>query len=309
MKVIPSFFISYIVFASLLVLSCNQKTDLSYLESGGEQFNETITSPKDTVYFGFITRYNPRVMYEEYQPIMDYLSAKTPYHFELRLGKTYQDAVEHLKDGRVQISSFGAVTYVEASSVFDAIPILKPLNEEGSAYYRSLIIVKEDSDIQDISDLSGRSFAFASRLSTSGNIIPRGILNNESICLNKMSKFANLKHHDTVVKEVLSGNYDAGAVKDIIGMRNLEKGIKIIFASDPIPSVPIVVKSNLSKNLLSTIKDAFLSLEFSDSTGKANVQDWSSEFKYGFVEASPADYATIKKMMGAKSETCASFCH
>jgi len=44
---------------------------------------------KNTVYFGIIPRDNPRIMYEKYQPLLDYLSTKTPYAFELVLKKSY----------------------------------------------------------------------------------------------------------------------------------------------------------------------------------------------------------------------------
>jgi len=36
-------------------------------------------SGKERYYFGFCPKYNPRIMYQLYQPFIDYLSPNTPY--------------------------------------------------------------------------------------------------------------------------------------------------------------------------------------------------------------------------------------
>lgn len=44
---------------------------------------------KAIIHFGIIPRYNPMIMYQNYQPIMDYLTQTTPYRFELKLASSY----------------------------------------------------------------------------------------------------------------------------------------------------------------------------------------------------------------------------
>lgn len=79
---------------------------------------------------------------------MDYLSRETPYHFELKLGKTYEDAVNFLETGQMQMASLGAVTYLEAHARFNAVPILRSLNEDGQPFYRSLLVMRAESPVQ-----------------------------------------------------------------------------------------------------------------------------------------------------------------
>ena len=264
---------------------------------------------KPIVYFGFITRYNPRIMYEEYQPIMDYLSSETPYRFEIKLGKTYQDAVQFLQDSIVQIASFGAVTYVEAYHGFGAVPILKPLNEAGKPYYHSLIVVRKESDAQTLEDLKGRTFAFASVHSTSGNLLPRYNLVKVGITINDLASYINLKHHDSVAKAVLSGEYDAGAVKDIIGYKYLAKGLRILHSSEPIPSVPLVVRPDCDPKLIQAVKGALLKIDIRKTKYKQLVSNWNKEFRYGFVETKNADYSLIRDMLNAIPGSCGNSCH
>ena len=301
-----------ILIVALLLSGCD---NMHSREDSAKQVSSRLSmdaredSTKPTVYFGFITRYNPRIMYEEYQPIMDYLTAETPYHFEIRLGKTYQDAVNFLREGIVQIASFGPVTYLEARQGFGAIPILKPISKTGKPFYRSLIVVRKESDIQTLEDLKGRTFAFASVHSTSGNLIPRYNLARAGITLQDLASYINLKHHDSVAKAVLSGKYDAGAVKDIIAYKYLPKGLRILHTSEPIPSVPLVVRPDCDPQLIQAVKNALLKIDISNPKYQNLVSTWNREFQYGFVETSDDDYSQVRNMLNAIPGTCGNNCH
>ncbi|MFQ6114221.1 MAG: phosphate/phosphite/phosphonate ABC transporter substrate-binding protein [bacterium] len=264
---------------------------------------------KPIIYFGVISRYNPRIMIEDYQPIMDYLTENTPYHFELKLGKTYEDAVRYLCSGEVQIASLGAVTYLEAHKQCGAVPIVRPLNKEGNPYYRSITVVRNDSPLQSLADLRGRSFAFASLHSTSGNLIPRYYLAKAGIHLQDFSQYHNLRHHDSVAKAVLEGHYEAGALKDIIAYRYLKKGLRILHVSEPIPSVPIVVRPDCDPNLVAAAKKALLKIDAKDPVLQARMANWNEEFRYGFTEARDSDYAGLRQAINEIPRRCGSSCH
>jgi len=97
-----------------------------------------VADTRPVLRFGVISRYNPVLMYRLYQPLVDYLSARTPYRVELVLGKTYRDAVRFLGEGRTDIAYLGGVTYLMARVQFGARPLAKPLNPDGEATYRPL---------------------------------------------------------------------------------------------------------------------------------------------------------------------------
>ena len=50
---------------------------------------------KEVVYFSAITLYHPIVMYQKYQPLMDYLTKNRQYRFELRLSQDYRDIIKY----------------------------------------------------------------------------------------------------------------------------------------------------------------------------------------------------------------------
>src|SRR3972149_7103292 len=91
---------------------------------------ERDASKKKVVNFAFISLYSPRIMYEKYQPLMDYLSENTPYRFELKLGWDYKDIINYLKNGSADIALLGAATYLEAKKEFDVMPILASLDSD-----------------------------------------------------------------------------------------------------------------------------------------------------------------------------------
>jgi phosphonate transport system substrate-binding protein len=249
------------------------------------------------------------IMYRSYQPLMDYLTENTPYRFELKLSRDYTEAVRFLQQGETHITSLGDVTYVEAQKGFGAVPILKPLNSQGQAFYTSIIIVREDSPIRSVAELKGKSFAFSSYHSTSGNLIPRYYLFTHGVSLFDLGSYTNLDSHDAVAKAVLKGKVDAGAVKDVVARRHKEHGLRFLAISEPIPSVPIVVRKDAPPELVAAVKKALLAIDPADPAQKQRMKNWDPEFRNGFVEASEADYAPIYRMMQAIPEGCGIRCH
>jgi phosphonate transport system substrate-binding protein len=255
-------------------------------------------SGKKVIYFSAITLYHPIVMYQRYQPLMNYLTEHTPYRFELKLSQDYRDIVKFLRQNKVQVALLGGVTYIEAKRQFKVVPILKPLGHDGKPYYRSVFITQTNNiQIKGLSGLRGKSVAFASPFSTSGYLSPLYELSSKGgIKLKDLSRHANLKYHDAVAREVLRGHYDAGAVIDSVANRFKSRGLKVIHESDPIPGLPFVVREDASPQLVKAIKIALLSLNYSNLSDRKIMEQWDEEFKYGFAEADDTDYDSIRKM-------------
>ena len=253
---------------------------------------------KRVVHFSAITLYHPIVMYQRYQPLMNYLTEHTAYHFELRLSQDYRNIINFLKNNDVQVALLGGATYLEAKEQFNIVPILKPLGHDGKPYYRSVFIARADNKkINKLSDLKGKSVAFASERSTSGYLVPLNELYKGGIALRDLSKHVNLKYHDSVAREVLRGNFDAGAVIDSVANMFKERGLKIIALSDPIPGLPIVVRADLPPEIVNAIKKALLSLDYNNPEHRKIMAQWDEEFRYGFAEAEDSDYNSIRAIV------------
>ena len=258
----------------------------------------------DSVSFSAITLYHPIVMYQKYQPLMSFLSAHTPFRFVLKLSQDYRDIVKFLRTNEVQVALLGGVTYVTAKKEFDVLPILKPVGANGSPNYRSVFIARTSNhDINTLADLKGKRVAFASKLSTSGNLAPLYHLYAKAgMAVEDFSSFTNLRYHDSVARDVLRGEVDAGAVIDSVAERFEARGLKVIAETDPIPGLPIVVRADVPPELIASLKKAMLSLNYSDPTCCSMMERWDEEFRYGFTEAKDEDYNVIRTMMAYLKE-------
>lgn len=264
---------------------------------------------KKVVYFGVIPRDNPRIMYEKYQPLLDFLAEKTPYRYELLLKKNYEEAVNAIGNGEADIALLGPLTYLEAQARFGAVCILKSKGADGTTSYKSVIITKQDSTIRTLAALKGQSVAFASSKSTSGNLMPRYLLAGAGIHLNELAGYANFAYHDSVVKAVLKGQYTAGAVRDSVARKYMKLGLAVIAESDAIPTGPLVAGPGTPFVVIENIKKALLGLDPRNGNGQRVLKRLDDDFKNGFTEATDGDYAGIRAKINAVPQTCGIGCH
>ncbi|MFZ5997208.1 MAG: phosphate/phosphite/phosphonate ABC transporter substrate-binding protein [Nitrospirota bacterium] len=262
-----------------------------------------------TVRFGVIPRDNPRILYEKYQPLLDYLSATTPYAYELVLKKNYEETVRGLGNGEIDVALLGPLTYLEARARYGVICLLKPKGRDGNATYKSVIVTKKDADIAAISELKGKRVAFAAMKSTSGNLIPRYLLANSGIHLKDLDRYANFDYHDSVVKAILKGQYDAGSVRDSVAQKYAKLGIKAIAESETVPTGPLVASPKTSFSVLEDIKKALLGLNPDDNRYRIIISKLDEDLRNGFIGASDSNYIRIREQINAVPQTCGRGCH
>ena len=263
---------------------------------------------EEYVYLGVLPRDNPRISYEKYQPLIDYLTDNTMYNFELLLKLTYDETVDALGNGDIDIAFLGPLTYLNAHAKYGAVSILKSITDKGDAYYRSVIVARENSPINKLSQLKGKKFAFASFESTAGNLIPRLLLAEHGIHLKELYTYHNFKYHGSVVKWVLRGIYDAGAVRESVAEKYLPLGLKIMSISQPIPTGPVVVGPKTPYAVAEAVKTALLGLN-KTKEGKKILKKVDPELRGGFIEATDIDYENIREMVNKVPTTCGIGCH
>jgi phosphonate transport system substrate-binding protein len=144
--------------------------------------------------------------------------------------------------------------------------------------------------------------------STSGNLVPRFLLAEDGIHLRHLENYNNFNYQDTVVKWVLKGEYDAGAVRESVAEKYIPLGLKIIARSGPIPTGPLVIGSQTPYNVVKNIKAALLDMAKTDK-GKKVLRKIDPEFMGGFTEADDFDYEHIRNMINDIPKSCGMGCH
>jgi phosphonate transport system substrate-binding protein len=264
---------------------------------------------RKTISFGVIPRFNPHVIYEYYQPLMDYLTRNTPYDFRLRLGRTYTETMENLEKGVTDVAYLGGTTFALARQRFGARALVKPRNPEGGSTYRSCIVVREDSPIKTLEDLKGKSLALGAKRSTTGSLIPSYLLVEAGIAMNALKELKHFPHHEYVAGAVLKGTCDAGAVKDVVARNYNGKGLRVIAASEELPNAPIAAGPSLPKEAEEALVRALLAIDAESPEGRALFADWGPELRHGFVPATDEDYAFLYRRIMSIPTGCGKGCH
>ena len=208
---------------------------------------------------------------DAYGPLVKYLEKKTGMKVELFVATDYSGVIEAMRSKKLDVAMFGPFSYVLAADKADAEAFAIENRKGSGTTYKSLVVTHPDSGINNIQDLKGRTYAFVDPASTSGNLIPRSFFKKNNIDPEKDFKsIIYAGGHDAVALAVKNRKVEAGSMdditygnmkaKDLVGDQN----IKIIFQSDPIPGSPWAYRKDLSPELKTKLRDAFLSMDKED---------------------------------------------
>ena len=264
------------------------------VNSTGNLSIDSTSLSKPVVYLSVISRYPPNIIYHGYQPILDYLTSKTPYRFELKLCDDYNQAVQMLITKEVAAAFLGSYVYVKAHQEYGIIPILKPLNENFEPFSRSVLFTNISSSIFSISDLKGKRIALPSKESFSNNWLMKRVLKQYSIRIDDLARVNSFPHHQSVIQAVKKNEYDAGVTREYLVKKIMNKSIRVLLYSDPVPTSPIVASADYPEDIIRAIKKTLLEITPSNPYRAVITRGWDNEFVYGFVEATDRDYDIIR---------------
>ena len=238
---------------------------------------------RPVIRIGVVSRFAPNIIYAGYQPIMDYLNRNGSFEYELRLSTSYQDAVDRLGNLEVTASFLGAwiTSGLEARS--DLVPLLAPINATGKSEFRTVLVTRSNADIQSLAQLAGRKVALPSPQSWSGNWLRLAGLPTVGLSEADLDSIHHFDHHQTVVWQVLGGQFDAGVVKESVAQEYADEGLVTVSRSNPIPGPPLVGNRNASAAALDEITRLLLDLDPANPGDRAILDTWTQEFTYGFA--------------------------
>jgi phosphonate transport system substrate-binding protein len=240
--------------------------------------------------FGAISTIEPKLMEQKLLPIIEYLQKVTGRKIEFRTGYNYTDTINKFADGTFDLGYIGPSPYIKTKIINkDAINIILGLKNSNNNPFKSVLISKKGSPIQELKDIKNHTFAFGSQESTLSYFVPMDILIRANVIKN-IKKYDFLGRHDKVAQYVIMGRYDAGAVKQSIAHK-YSKYLQVIAKSNSFPDFLIVSGSSLDKKLIKKIKDALLNLKDNKILGSLKKS------AIGFEERRDSDYDELRAIM------------
>lgn len=250
--------------------------------------------------FGTYTADKPTDTVRKIKPVLRYLENSLsrqlgePVHISTQIANDYDKSISQLINGEVDFARFGPASYVHAKGKAEKISILAMEAVKGEKTFHGIICVEESAQIQQISDLSGKTFAFGNKLSTIGRYLAQSQLLDVGIKGEQLKRYEYLGRHDRVGTAVGNKEFDAGALKlsTFNKLRKKNVAIREIYRFENVTK-PWIARAGLEEKVAVALKTALL--ELSDPTVLKAIK------KSGFLAGSDNDYDVIRQAM-KKSE-------
>jgi phosphonate transport system substrate-binding protein len=242
---------------------------------------------------------NPTELQRRYDPMVEYLEAKLGAKVEYLPVTDYGAAVQALSAGKVDFAWLGGFTHVQARVIAGAVPlVMRDIDRD----FKSVFIASAGSGISSPADLAGKSFAFGSKSSTSGHLMPRHYLLTEHE-IDPAKDFAgdpvHTDAHDATVKMVESGKVQAGALNIEVWERMVAGGqvdpdkVKVIWTTPGYVDYVWTGRKGVDPTIKEAFTRAFLELDAAKPEHAAVLELQGAN---KFVPAAPEDFDAIEKV-------------
>lgn len=222
---------------------------------------------------------NPSRLVARFTPLCDYLGLILGQPVNLVIARSYVDRIQRISKGQADIAYMGPTPFLRAQDHYlvDSQEKLIPIaaeEKDGKASYRSVIIVRDDSDIQTVKDLVNRTLALGAPHSFSSHYVPRVLIGNAGLAFKDLRDFAFLGRHERVALAVLHGDFDAGGLNREVALlyQNASPGLRILSTSPPLPPHLIIARSGMEKKVLQQLSSALLEPDNEDESFRLAVQ-------------------------------------
>lgn len=270
-RMITSFLIVILSIVLLIILPFVLKAQQEEYIDFSEVTETVDNSAKDdeTLRIGLISVTGDNKSYILEKELANYIGEKLSKKVKLIQKKSYRDINVLLKNNKIDVAflSTGAYSLYEDKGSLELL--VRP--NRGKTYYHPIVIVKKDSNINNIEDLKSQSFAFVDTYSYSGYLAMNDYLKKNGMLVNKFFSNSYFTHsHEESINQVTNGTVKAAIVDDWAlqyiynNFPDTALNIKIIKTFPEIPTGPVVThkdyeeKDKLKQILLSIDKDSII---------------------------------------------------
>ena len=223
---------------------------------------------KVSLVLGLYPTEKPRNMVRALRPTLNAIEERMAerlgeeVEIKMQVLSDYFVALDQLLAGQVDFARLGAVSYVLGKVQDPNIELLAMENDLGDTAFEGFIVVRDDSEVSDVSQLKGKSFAFVSERSTLGRFFPQVYLAKAGIGAADLKDFAYVGHHEAAGLAVWSGRYDAGALNSRTYKKLQARGVKLrVIARYENVTRAWAARGGLPPEVTASLREALISLE------------------------------------------------
>ena len=262
-----------------------------YACSAPDQANK---NQPDIIKISVLPDQSPEQLKKIYKPLFDYISSTTGLKYKLIIPKNYQAIIDGFENKETDFAFMGGYTFLLTHIKGLSQPLVM---RDVDLKFTSSLIVTSSSTAKTLTDLHQKKFAFGSKLSTSGHLMPRYYLQEKGfIPENFFSVSTYSGAHDKTAYMVRDGEVDAGilnthVLKQMIADGRLsEQDVKVIWVTPPYPDYIWAISSRINPSTATMLKNAMLQLVYSNPEHKKILDKLSAK---AFFPASLEDFRIL----------------
>jgi phosphonate transport system substrate-binding protein len=241
---------------------------------------------------------NPTELIRKYQPMVDYLGKQLGREVKYVPVTDYGAAVQALAARHVDFAWLGGFTFVLAKNMAGGVPLcMRDIDRE----FKSVFITHVDANLTKLEELKGKRFAFGSKSSTSGHLMPRHFLQKAGVDPDKDFDGPAIYSgaHDATVKMVESGKVHGGAVNIEVWERMVREKkvdtekVKVFWTTPGYVDYVWAAHKDVDPELQKKFVEAFVTLDDSKPEHRAILQLQDAK---KFVAATTEDFDAVEKV-------------
>lgn len=156
----------------------------------------------DTLTFGIVPQQSASRLARIWAPLFDHLSEKTGTQIRFATAKDIPAFEACLAKGAYDLAYMNPYHY----TTFHRVAGYEAFGRQTEKKLRGLIVVRADSDYQDLDELDQQAIAFPSPAAFGASVIPRAEMTGRKMAIRP----AYVKSHDSVYRAVIAGLFPAG---------------------------------------------------------------------------------------------------
>ncbi len=232
---------------------------------------------------------------QAFSPLADYLAKSMGKQVTIRVAATYDAHVTAVGMDQCDIGYMGPAPYIKLVELYGKRRLLGRQAINGEPIFRGKIIVRKDSPLKSLRELVGKRFAFGDRDSTMSHLVPQYMLIQAHVGVKALADFEFLGNHTNVALGILSGKFDAGAVKEEVFYQYEARGLRALATSPAISEHLLVASNLLSDALVEKFRQTLLTVHQTPE-GLAALQSIKPGMS-ALVPAQDSDYDNLREIM------------
>lgn len=223
-------------------------------------FFMTTTYAAEPIRFGIMSLAQPSRILEQWQPFTDYLSKKSGYDIEIIIPRGFKKIKKKIANKHVDMFYTNSYVFYRLNKAGKALPLAQMQNLDGNIMSNSVIFVRGDSGIKNLTDLKNKKMAFVSPAGAGGYLAPRALFFKQGMNTKVDVKEQFTKNLSSSIHKVLLGDVGAGTMCGLnykLMSKKINTGeLKVIANSEKYPENMIGIRPEISiktRNILSKI--------------------------------------------------------